>query len=146
MFTKVKTKTKTKAKTRKLPATSAFHQFRGSRKYVNSFGRNSRNTWYELPDKIRKKYRDMIEQRDGLVCNKRDGCGQQYKSTDLTVDHIIPIRAGGPVADISNMQFLCVQCHENKTFSKDIEYSNSFRVFWRAKARVGTGRRRLYMR
>lgn len=126
---------------------SGFNQVRSSRRYVHSFGRNSRNTWHELPDKIHKKLREMVEERDGLICCARygDGCGNQFKSADLTVDHIIPIRAGGPVTDTGNMQLLCVKCHKHKTFTKDIEYSTSFKAFFRAKALTYKNHKRLEM-
>lgn len=127
---------------------TAFHQIRSSRKYIHSFGRNSRNTWYELPDKTRTRLRHILEERDGLICSFKygDGCGRPFNSSDLTVDHIIPIRAGGPVTDTGNMQLLCMKCHEHKTFTKDIEYSTSFRAFYRAKVLAGTGRKlRPYM-
>lgn len=126
----------------------AFHHMFRSRNYVNSFGRNSANTWYELPDNIRHSLRYRVETRDGLICSKRygHGCGQRFTSSELTIDHIIPIRAGGPVTDSNNMQLLCVKCHNKKTMEIDIAYSSSFR--WRINhvsrptTSNGTGRKR----
>lgn len=104
----------------------AFHYMFRSRNYHNSFGRNSNNTWYELPIKIKNQLRKIVETRDGLVCSKKYGYGCGIESDTLTVDHIIPIRAGGPVADIGNLQLLCVKCHERKTMYVDILYTNIY--------------------
>lgn len=111
--------------------TLAFDQF-NSRKYINSFGRSSKNTWHELPEQTRQRLRDILEKRDGLICCSKygDGCGHEFKSTELSVDHIIPIRAGGPIMDLGNIQLLCFKCHDKKTMTKDIKYSNSFRYFY----------------
>lgn len=38
----------------------------------------------------------------------------EVKAMDM-VDHIIPIRVGGPVLDDNNLQSLCNQCHAAKT-------------------------------
>lgn len=105
----------------------AFSQFH-SKKYVNSFGRNSRNTWHELPKITKYRLRKIVEARDGLICSGRygHGCSKSFKSHDLTMDHIIPIRAGGPICDIGNMQLLCQHCHEIKTMKIDVVYSSMF--------------------
>ena len=118
--------------TRGLPNVAYHYNFRASRKYHNSFGRNSRNTWHELPEKIKKQLRKIVEERDGLICSAKygHGCGRKFKENALSMDHIIPIRAGGPVVDIGNLQLLCFKCHDTKTFTKDIEYSNSFRAVY----------------
>lgn len=130
---------------RRLNGNIAFHYtFRTSRKYHNSFGRNSRNTWYELPEKTRQQLRKIIQERDGLICSKKygDGCGKPFEDTELSMDHIIPIRAGGPVVDLGNFQLLCLKCHNYKTMTKDIEYSNSFRAFYRPRVLADKNRKR----
>ena len=116
-----------------MPKNIYWHYSFRSRRYANSFGRNSRNTWYELPEKTRKKLRKIIEERDGLVCCRRygHGCGKTFKENELSMDHIIPIRAGGPVVDIGNLQLLCYECHNTKTFTKDIQYSTTFKAAYR---------------
>lgn len=113
------------------------------KRYMNSFGRNSKNTWYELPEKTRIRLRRILEDRDGLECNKKygHGCGRKMESGKLSVDHIIPIRAGGPVVDIGNLQLLCYSCHHTKTFTKDILYSTSFRASYLSRVPSGSGRK-----
>jgi len=130
---------------RRLDGNIAFHYiFRSSRKYHNSFGRNTRNTWRELPEKTTQTIRKILEERDGLICSSKygNGCGKTFKESELSVDHIIPIRAGGPVVDLGNLQLLCSKCHNTKTFTKDIEYSNGFKVYYQSKVLNGTGRKR----
>lgn len=103
----------------------AFHYGFRARNFHNSFGRNSNNTWHELPDKIKNQLRDIVETRDGLTCCTKyhHGCGT---TGYLTIDHIIPIRAGGPVADIGNLQLLCIKCHDKKTATIDVQYTSIF--------------------
>jgi len=103
----------------------AFHYMFRSRNYHNSFGRNSNNTWHELPEKIKDELKKIVEERDGLVCSQKygHGCGT---TGYLTMDHIIPIRGGGPVADIGNLQLLCVKCHDKKTMKVDVMYTSIY--------------------
>lgn len=101
----------------------AFSQFRASRKYHHSFGRNSVNTWQELPERMKSDLRYQLERRDGKICKH---CNRT--DLELTVDHIVPIRAGGPVCDTGNLQLLCRDCHEIKTLTIDIKYVSRSKV------------------
>jgi 5-methylcytosine-specific restriction endonuclease McrA len=104
-----------------------FHYHFKSRNYKNSFGRNSNNTWNELPDKTRSKLREIVEKRDGLVCSQKYGYGCGRSNIEqLTMDHIIPVRAGGPVCDMNNLQLLCEKCHNRKTMEIDIQYTSLY--------------------
>jgi len=104
----------------------AFHYGFRARNYHNSFGRNSNNTWHELPEKIKNQLRKIIEERDGLTCSTKYGHGCGSTNVYLTIDHVIPIRAGGPVADIGNLQLLCIRCHDKKTNQVDVMYTSIY--------------------
>lgn len=54
------------------------------------------------------KHRDEVFARDGHKCRQ---CGE---TKNLTVDHIIPIAAGG-TSDLSNLQTLCKRCNVKKS-------------------------------
>lgn len=66
-------------------------------------------TWGALPYEQRLHILNKLINRDGDRCA---GCG---KKKWLTVDHIMPICRGGPVCDLTNLQLLCVRCHQNKS-------------------------------
>ncbi len=43
-------------------------------------------------------------------------CERKGRATPATeVDHVVPIRAGGPRLDQANLQALCKSCHSRKT-------------------------------
>ena len=111
---------------RKKNHSTEFHYMFRSRNYHNSFGRNSNNTWHELPDKLKTQMRKIIETRDGLVCSTKYGHGCGKSAEFLTMDHVIPVRAGGPVCDIGNLQLLCERCHNKKTMNIDVQYTTIY--------------------
>ena len=46
-------------------------------------------------------------------------CHRQGRLTRATVvDHVIPIRMGGPTLDESNLQSLCSSCHSRKSIKE----------------------------
>jgi 5-methylcytosine-specific restriction endonuclease McrA len=58
---------------------------------------------------------DELKARDGAICNDcKDALGT---GNPFHVDHVIPWRMGGK-DEVSNMQLLCVPCHNNKTHGK----------------------------
>ena len=69
----------------------------------------------------RKTVKKQLLKRKGSICSKEHGhgCGQSFKPHELTIDHIIPIALGGNLADPSNLQLLCQDCHRKKTFGKE---------------------------
>ncbi|SFM16718.1 HNH endonuclease [Shimia aestuarii] len=50
--------------------------------------------------------------RDHPYCRQ---CGKTSMQTTLQVDHIVPLRDGGDPFDRSNLQVLCIPCHNTKT-------------------------------
>jgi 5-methylcytosine-specific restriction endonuclease McrA len=81
------------------------------------FAGKSRDSWSQmnLIDQLVMKVK--LANRDGCLCCTKHGhgCGANLNIKKLTLDHIIPISAGGPVSDIGNMQLLCRRCHAKKT-------------------------------
>jgi len=58
-----------------------------------------------------RAYRTALEE-----VHKRDkSCVRCGTKTALQVDHIVPITFGGGVADVTNLQLLCKQCHKRKS-------------------------------
>ena len=50
-------------------------------------------------------------------------CHRQGRLTKATVvDHIIPIRQGGPALDEGNLQALCASCHSRKSVDEGSRY------------------------
>ena len=72
----------------------------------------SKNSWFQLAQDTRDKYKSALLVRDGYKCNI---CNDPFTATDLTVDHILAISRGGNVTEIGNMQLLCKTCHNEKT-------------------------------
>jgi 5-methylcytosine-specific restriction endonuclease McrA len=54
---------------------------------------------------------EWIEQH-GYLCLGWDRW--RHRTTDLTVDHVVPLRLGGARLDRSNLQVLCVGCNSAK--------------------------------
>ena len=96
----------------------AFYQV-NNKNYINSFGRNPINTWYELPSAQTRRLRKLVQERDGYKCRV---CGDTRR---LQTDHIIPIKAGGPVSEPSNIQLLCEECFNKKKAEVDELYSTT---------------------
>ncbi len=61
--------------------------------------------------KMRANY--LIEHPFCVECNRH---GKLTKAT--VVDHIIPIRMGGPLLEESNLQALCASCHTRKSIKE----------------------------
>jgi HNH endonuclease len=73
---------------------------------------SSINTWGQLPLDDKFRIKDELVVLNDSRCR---WCLKPFNPNDLTVDHIIPIAAGGPVSDLCNMELLCVKCHNKKT-------------------------------
>ena len=69
------------------------------------------NAWRKL------RARFLIEHPFCVECRKQ---GKLTKAT--VVDHIIPIRKGGPTLDEDNLQPLCSSCHSVKSISEGSRY------------------------
>jgi 5-methylcytosine-specific restriction endonuclease McrA len=84
------------------------------------FAGHSKNVWGvgSLQDFLAIKA--QLVKRDGKMCNAKNGhgCDKEFASRQLTIDHVLPISAGGPVSDIGNMQLLCKECHKRKTMAE----------------------------
>ena len=109
----------------------AFYQI-NSKNYINGFGRNTANTWYELPATQTRRLRKLVQERDGYKCRV---CADVRR---LQVDHIVPIKAGGPISDPSNLQLLCELCYNKKKMEVNMLYST---VSYSPRASSGTGRK-----
>jgi 5-methylcytosine-specific restriction enzyme A len=66
-----------------------------------------------------KEVREYVFVRDNHQCR---GCGQ---TTNLTIDHIIPLATGGS-NDISNLQALCGSCNSQKKHYFDPRFDRKF--------------------
>lgn len=71
--------------------------------------------WLEVPYKVAAKRWGKIAKRKGAVIFARDGhqCLICQATTDLTVDHIIPLARGGSNDD-DNLRTLCRSCNSRK--------------------------------
>lgn len=56
-------------------------------------------------------------------------CEECWKNGKLTkasiVDHIVPIKQGGPALDENNLQALCVSCHSRKSVIEGSRYGQN---------------------
>ena len=68
--------------------------------------------------------RRRVFDRDGWRCRS---CGRAGR---LECDHIVPIRRGGAVWDLDNLQALCVNCHIRKSVGER-ECQDPERDAWR---------------
>ena len=67
--------------------------------------------------KLRQNY--LIEHPFCAECRKY---GKLTKAT--VVDHVIPIRQGGPALDENNLQALCASCHGSKSIREGSRYGS----------------------
>ena len=65
---------------------------------------------------LRQDY--LIEHPFCVECSKN---GKLTKAT--VVDHIVPIRQGGPALDERNLQALCASCHGSKSIREGSRYT-----------------------
>ena len=71
--------------------------------------------------RLRQDY--LIEHPFCVECRKN---GKLTKAT--VVDHIVPIRQGGPALDESNLQALCASCHGSKSIIEDSRFGRKPKV------------------
>lgn len=71
-----------------------------------------------IPLEVRK----YVFERDRCQCQS---CGKTSTETELTIDHIIPLAAGGS-NDISNLQTLCRDCNQKKKHDFDPRFRRKF--------------------
>jgi len=57
-----------------------------------------------------KSVRNRVTERDDSTCQK---CGKHLDPDDVTIDHMIPRRVGGP-AKMWNLQVMCGRCNRAK--------------------------------
>lgn len=75
----------------------------------------------DSPDVIaRRNFRNTVKSNK-IICNK---CLFEFDKQNCEVDHILSIRNGGS-HDNENLQFLCKNCHKNKTLSENTKSINS---------------------
>lgn len=70
---------------------------------------------------MNERYKSMVAGKDSRVTYFQIGA---QLGRILHIDHIVPIGMGGHGTDISNLQVLCVRCHNKKTRE---EHSEIFR-------------------
>src|SRR5574338_20728 len=75
------------------------------------------NTEYYTP--IPKRDKDEVIRQSGGICRK---CGRRAPGQ---VDHIVNVARGGK-NEMSNYQYLCIPCHDEKT-RREIKYGKSCR-------------------
>lgn len=71
-----------------------------------------------IPLEVRK----YVFDRDRCQCQS---CGKTATETELTIDHMIPLAAGGS-NDISNLQTLCRDCNQKKKHHFDPRFRRKF--------------------
>ncbi len=89
-------------------------------KQYDAYQRSRESTaFYRSSDwkKMRANY--LIEHPFCVECNRN---GKLTKAT--VVDHIIPIRMGGPLLEESNLQSLCASCHTRKSIKEGSRFSS----------------------
>jgi len=69
-----------------------------------------KNNWQALKDRFREK-----KDYTCALCNQRVDIFNPDCERRVIVDHIIPIRLGGPEFDENNLQVLCDLCNKAKT-------------------------------
>lgn len=67
------------------------------------------------PDSTRRGYDATWELLSRMVRREEPVCRICQAAVATEVDHIIPLRAGGPRLERGNLQALCHQCHTWKT-------------------------------
>jgi 5-methylcytosine-specific restriction endonuclease McrA len=104
---------------KKLCAIHGVHGFRKCPKCLTiqnkSYDKHSRNkSAKKIYDSTawRKHTRPAVLVRDAFTCAM---CSKLFKSSELIVDHIIEIKDGGDKFNKSNLQTLCIGCHNIKT-------------------------------
>ena len=76
---------------------------------------------------IRKKERQMIYKKYHGICQI---CGTEISYEEMTIDHIIPLEAGGK-NELANYQCACRTCNRMKgTMMQDEYYMHITEVFW----------------
>ena len=73
----------------------------------------STRAWQRLSARVLRTWRG--EHGDWCPGYQRDA----HRATDLTVDHVVPLAAGGPPFDIGNTAVLCRSCNSTKGASTD---------------------------
>jgi 5-methylcytosine-specific restriction endonuclease McrA len=69
--------------------------------------------------KFKREFVCSLQTTGEYVCNK---C---RTTADLTIDHKVPVSAGGDAFDLNNLQVLCHNCHKKKTRLENKTRSNS---------------------
>ena len=80
----------------------------------------SNSTWqlYNILQSSAKDIRPLLKERDGYFCKHCCLDGRAFDWTDtptLQVDHILPVCKGGGGMGLWNFQFICKDCHKDKT-------------------------------
>ena len=77
--------------------------------------------------KITHQERWRVYTRDAGACQI---CGRQLQFEEMTIDHIIPLEAGGK-NELANYQCACRTCNRMKgTMMQDEYYMHITEVFW----------------
>ncbi|MBV9386377.1 MAG: HNH endonuclease [Chroococcidiopsidaceae cyanobacterium CP_BM_ER_R8_30] len=80
----------------------------------------SKTSRIHIPPEVRK----YVFERNHYQCQS---CGRTHQETELNVDHIIPLAAGGQ-NDISNLQTLCRICNQQKQHRLDPRFRRQFHL------------------
>ena len=78
------------------------------------------------PD-VKKRVKILLTERDGRRCNH---CKKEFGLNSLTIDHVVRLVKNGS-NDLSNLQLLCIECHQVKTAEEHkAEAKRSRRNLW----------------
>ena len=70
------------------------------------------------PDSTARGYDSTWERLSRMIRRERPICEHCGVAPSRMVDHIVPLRAGGPRLELGNLQALCLPCHAAKTRSE----------------------------
>jgi len=66
-----------------------------------------------IKNRGQKKIKEFLIKRDGRICYL---CNKKFKrDSQLEIEHRIPVKAGGKIFCLSNINLACVRCHKKKT-------------------------------
>jgi 5-methylcytosine-specific restriction protein A len=85
----------------------------GSRCTEHARQSNSTRAWQRLSARVLRAWRG----ERGSWCPGYQRLA--HRASDLTVDHVVPLAAGGAPFDIANTQVLCRSCNSTKGASTD---------------------------
>lgn len=73
---------------------------------------------------IPRSMRETVYRRDDYTCQF---CGQRFETSDLTIDHLIPLARGG-LDEITNYVTCCKPCNQRKADTSLLQFARSINI------------------